>query len=116
MTYRLSSGAYEAFYTFQEWYNLAMRDERLLGFWTRCRRPGQTGGLCGRIALVWHCIESPYTMEVSEALMARAIQFVKSYVVPALSYAWDGELTESDSLDRWVAEHILYNADETSCP
>jgi len=112
MTYRLSSGAYDAFYTFQEWYNLAMRDERLLrGSDTLQTAMGKLEGLCGRIALVWHCIESPYTMEVSEALMRRAIRFVKSYVLPALRYAWDGELSDADSLDRWVAEHILYNAD-----
>ena len=43
--------------------------------------------------------------------MGRVVQFVKGYVLPALRYCWDGELTESDSLDRWVAEHVLYNAD-----
>src|SRR5690606_1849595 len=92
--------------------NLAMRDERLLrGSDTLQTAMGKLEGLCGRIALVWHCIESPYTMEVSEALMRRAIRFVKSYVLPALRYAWDGELSDADSLDRWVAEHILYNAD-----
>lgn len=114
VTYRLSPAAYDLFYAFQEWYNVAMRDERLLrGSDTLQTALGKLEGLCGRIALVWHCIESPYTMEVSGALMARVIQFVKGYIVPALRYCWDGELTESDSLDRWVAEHILYNADET---
>jgi len=112
MTYRLSPGAYDTFYAFQVWYNQAMRDERLLrGSDTLQTAMGKMEGLCGRIALVWHCIESPYTMEVSGALMARVVQFVKGYVLPALRYCWDGELTESDSLDRWVAEHVLYNAD-----
>ena len=112
MTYRLSPGAYDTFYAFQVWYNQAMRDERLLrGSDTLQTAMGKLEGLCGRLALVWHCIESPYTMEVSGALMGRVVQFVKGYVLPALRYCWDGELTESDSLDRWVAEHVLYNAD-----
>ena len=59
MTYRLS-GARRRYRTFQEWYNKRMSDERLLrSSETFQTALGKGRGLCGRIALVWHCIEAP---------------------------------------------------------
>ena len=78
MTYRLSEGARVQFREFQAWYQRRMVDERLLrSSETFHTALGKIEGLCGRVALVWHLIEAPYTIEVSGGLMARVIQFVK---------------------------------------
>ena len=74
--------AYDTYREFQRWYERAMQDERILKGWRPCRRPGQDGGAAGRIALVWHCIEAPYSLEVSEPLMRRAVEFVTRFVIP----------------------------------
>ena len=115
MTYRLSEGARILFRGFQEWYGKRMADERLLRtsetFQTAL---GKAEGLCGRVALVWHVIESPYSIEVSEALMERVIRFMRGYVIPAQKYVFDGELSDSQSLGQWVMDYVIQYAEEPS--
>jgi len=113
MTYRLSDGALKLYRGFQEWYEGAKRDERVIrSSNTFMTAFGKLEGLVGRIALVWHCIEEPYSIEVTEALMARVIQFVRGYVISSLRYTHDGELGGADSFDQWMADYIVYHSDQ----
>lgn len=113
MTYRLSEEARVLFREFQAWYQARMTDERLLrSSETFQTALGKIEGLCGRVALVWHVIESPYSIEVSGALMERVVRFIKGYVIPAQKYVFDGELSDSQSLTQWVIDYVVQYADQ----
>ena len=113
MTYRLSEEARVLFREFQAWYQARMVDERLLrSSETFQTALGKIEGLCGRVALVWHAIESPYSIEVSGALMERVVRFIKGYVIPAQRYVFDGELADSQSLGQWMVDYVVQYADE----
>ena len=115
MTYRLSGAAYDTYREFQRWYERAMQDERILkGSETVQTALGKMEGLVGRIALVWHCIEAPYSLEVSEPLMRRAVEFVTRFVIPSLRYTFDGDYGGAVGLEKWCAEYVLQYADEPS--
>ena len=115
MTYRLSGAAYDTYREFQRWYERAMTDERILkGSETVQTALGKMEGLVGRIALVWHCIEAPYSLEVSEPLMRRAVEFVTGFVIPSLRYTFDGDYGGAVGLEKWCAEYVLQYADEPS--
>lgn len=115
MTYRLSPHAYDTYRGFQRWYERTMGDERILkGSETVQTAMGKMEGLVGRIALVWHCIEAPYTVEVSEPLMLRAIEFVRRFVIPSLRYTFDGDYGGAVGLEKWCSEYVLQYADQDS--
>ena len=115
MTYKLSTQAHDVYREFQRWYETAMRDERILkGSETVQTALGKMEGLVGRVALVWHCIEAPYTLEVSEGLMQRAITFVRKFVIPSLRYTFDGDFGGAVGLEKWCAEYVLQYADQES--
>lgn len=113
MTYRLSGPAHDTYRGFQHWYNSMMFDERLLqGSGTLQTAMGKLEGLVGRIALVWHCIESPYSLEVSDSLMQRVVGFVRQYVLPSMRYAFEG--TSGMGLEKWCGEYVMQYADMPS--
>jgi len=115
LTYRLSQSALETYEAYQDWYNGHIDDARLLcssdAFVTAL---GKAEGLCGRMALVWHCIESPYTLEVSGDLMRRVVAFMKGYVIPAQRYVFDGEITQSSSFNTWLVDYVVQYSDEAT--
>lgn len=114
MTYQLSPEAKAVFQEFQDWYDDKRHDERLLQsddtFMTAF---GKIEGLSGRIMLMFHLIESPFSMTVSADLAKRVIELVKSYVVPAYRYALS-ELSGSSNFDTWLRDYIIQHADEPS--
>jgi hypothetical protein len=113
MTYRLSSGAHSMYREFQAWYEKRMQDERLLrSSETFVTAFGKIEGLVGRMALVWHCIETPYDTEVSETLMDRVIAFVRGYVIPAQRYVFDGESGKNKSMVQWMKDYVMTHCDE----
>ena len=109
--YRLSADAKRAFVDFQHWYDAKRTDENLLqsddSFMTAF---GKIEGLAGRIMLVFHLMESPFSQEVSESLALKVIDLMKTYVIPALRYAYS-ELTGTATFDAWVREYIIQYAD-----
>jgi hypothetical protein len=113
MKYRLSSEAYRSYRAFQHWYEDKKRDERLLqaddSYMTAF---GKLEGLCGRVALLWHLMESPYDMEVSRETMDKAIQFVTGYTVPVLRYTY-GVVAgiDDDPFDAWMMRHVIWISD-----
>lgn len=107
--YTLSSDAYTVYREFQQWYESTKQDERTIqADDTYMTAFGKLEGQAGRLALVLHAIENPYSQEVSGDLMQRVIEIIRSYVIPALRYAFGevGGLAES-TLDSWMASHIL---------
>lgn len=113
-TYRLSPGAYTAFREFQLWYESIKQDERTIKsnnvYMTAL---GKVEGTCGRMALVFHLIEDPYNLEVSEDTMKRTIQVIKSFVIPSYRYVYNvlGGVADG-SLDQWVMDHIIHMSGE----
>lgn len=110
--YRLSTGAYEVYREFQSWYDQYRRDEELLGTDDVFMGAfGKTEGLAGRVMLIWHVVESPFSPTVSEELARRVIRFIKEYTIPSLRYALS-ELGGFTGFDGWVRDYVLQYADQ----
>jgi hypothetical protein len=114
MTYQLSPDAKAVYQEFQDWYDDKRKDERLLQsddtFMTAF---GKIEGLTGRIMLMFHLIESPFSPTVSAELAKRVIEMVQSYVVPAYRYALS-ELSGASNFDTWLRDYIIQHADEST--
>ena len=114
MTYQLSQEAKAVYQEYQDWYYDKRNDERLLQsddtFMTAF---GKIEGLAGRVILVFHLIESPFSMTVSADLVKRVVELVKSYFVPAFRYALS-ELSGASNFDTWLRDYIIQHADESS--
>ena len=110
--YKLSPDAYTVFREFQQWYDSAKQDEYLLmsndTFMTAF---GKLEGTVGRLALVFHVMEQPFSTTVSVDIMSRVVELVKTYIVPAFRYAL-GELSGTDLFDQWVADYIIHYYDK----
>lgn len=110
-TYRLSSEAYDVYRTFQKWFEDAKRDERLLNAGVEYMTAfGKLEGLAGRLCLVWHAIEAPFSPTVSADLMSRVIDLIRGYIIPAYRWMY-GELIEEDTFTSWVIDHIVQHSD-----
>jgi hypothetical protein len=114
MTYQLSPEAKALFQQFQDWYDAKRHDERLLQsddtFMTAF---GKIEGLTGRLMLMFHLIESPFSTTVSAGIAQRVIEMVQSYVVPAYRYALS-ELSGTANFDTWMRDYIIQHADEAT--
>jgi hypothetical protein len=114
MTYQLSPEAKVVFQEFQDWYDSKRHDERLLQsddtFMTAF---GKIEGLTGRLMLMFHLIESPFSITVSADIARRVVQMVQAYVVPAYRYALS-ELSGASNFDTWLRDYIIQHADEST--
>lgn len=108
-TYRLSPDAYKVYRDFQAWYESAKKDERVLDcgieFMTAF---GKLEGLAGRIALMFHVIDYPFSLEISADVMERVVDLIRGYVIPAYRYAMGGVI--KDDFDQWVADYVIQNS------
>lgn len=112
MTYKLSPEAFKAFREFQSWYEEAKQDERLLlSNETFMTAFGKLEGTAGRLILVFHVIENPFSPTVDADIVHRVVQLVKSYIIPAFRYAL-GEVAGVDIFDQWVADYIIQHYDK----
>jgi hypothetical protein len=110
--YKLSPGAYDRFREFQGWYSESKQDERLLDSNpTFLGSFGKLQGTLGRLTLMMHIVEAPFSPMVSEDLMTRCIRLVRSYVIPSLRHAvaLGGP---SSSYDRWLSEWVMQHAEQ----
>jgi len=108
-TYQLSTEAYTAFRDFQQWYESAKQDERVLDSGTEYMTAfGKLEGLAGRLILMFHVIESPFNPVVSVDVVHRVVSLVRGYVIPAYRYAL-GEVggVITDTFDQWVIDYIV---------
>jgi hypothetical protein len=72
---------------------------------------GKLEGLAGRLALMFHLIETPFAMHVSRAVMERVITIIKSYVIPVYRHLYDGDTTSGSAFDVWVTDYVVQYAD-----
>ena len=108
-TYHLSAQAYTVFRDFQVWYEAAKQDERVLnGGIEYMTAFGKLEGLAGRLMLVWHAIEDPFSAQVSEDMVHRVVSFIRGYVIPAYRYVL-GEIGGilTDGFDQWMIEYVI---------
>lgn len=109
-TYRLSSDAYDVYRSFQEWYEEAKQDERVLNSGSEYMTAfGKLEGLAGRLTLIFHVIENPFSSEIGPDVVMRAVDLVTGYVIPAYRYALGavGGVIEND-FDKWVIDHVVH--------
>jgi len=114
-TYHLSPDAYTAYREFQAWYEDAKQDERVINSGVEYMTAfGKLEGLTGRLALMFHVMEQPFSQQVSVELIERVINLVRGYIIPAYRYALGevgGALT--NDFDKWVIEHITHISADT---
>ena len=110
-TYTLAPDALELFREFQTWFETSKHDEVLLeaevSFLTAY---GKLEGTAARLAMVCHVMSDPFSTVVSKDTMARAIEMVRTYVIPALRYTL-AELGGLETMEQWVQNWILYHLD-----
>lgn len=106
--YRLSDAARQVFRDFQVWYEDTKRDERLAGsgdmFMTAF---GKLEGTVGRLVLVFHIIEQPFSNLVDVSIVDRVVTFAKQYLIPAFRYVFSND--QQDSVHTWIRDYILQN-------
>lgn len=111
-TYHLSFPAFIAFREFQAWYEQAKLDERLLHpgdvFMTAF---GKLEGTAGRLILLFHIMENPFSPYVDVSVVERVVDLVKSYLIPAYRYAF-GDVGGTTSFEAWVADYIIQYSDK----
>jgi hypothetical protein len=114
MTYALSPEAKALYQDFQVWYDGKRKDERLLQsddtFMTAF---GKIEGLTGRLALMFHLMESPFSPTVSADLIGRAITLAKTYFIPSFRYALS-DLGGISTFELWLKEYTIHHADEAT--
>jgi hypothetical protein len=114
-TYQLAPEAYTAFREFQAWYEEAKQDERVLDSGTEYMTAfGKLEGLAGRLILMFHLVESPFSPVVSADLVHRVVALVRGYVIPAYRYAL-GEVggVITNDFDQWMIEYIIQISGDT---
>jgi Protein of unknown function (DUF3987)/Bifunctional DNA primase/polymerase, N-terminal/Primase C terminal 2 (PriCT-2) len=111
MVYKLSPDAYNAFREFQTWYEDAKQDERVLkasdAFMTAF---GKLEGTAGRLCLVMHLMENPFSPMVSVDIVIRVVDLIKGYLIPAFRYALADAGGADDTFERWVADWVIHTA------
>ena len=110
-TYTLAPDALELFREFQTWFERSKHDEVLMeaevSFLTAY---GKLEGTAARLALLCHVLTEPFSAIVSRDTMARAIDMVRTYVIPALRYCL-AELGGVEILEQWIQQWLLYHID-----
>ena len=113
--YRLSTEAFDEFREFQRWYEDAKQDERVLDSGPEYMTAfGKLEGLAGRLILLTHIIESPFSPTVNADVVRRMVSMIRGYVIPAYRYAL-GEVggTIANSFDQWMIDHIIQISGDT---
>lgn len=104
------------FHEFQVWADNVRTRDRILGESnTMATALGKVEGTAGRLILICHMAESPDVVTVSPALVMRALELVKSFIVPSMRYVYGdvGGLAD-DGLERWLMDHITHISDQSS--
>ena len=111
-TYKLSEDSYKIFREFQYWYESAKQDERLLSSGTAFMTAfGKLEGTAGRLILLFHLIENPFSNIVNVSIVERVVQIVKTYIIPSLRYTLN-HVADSDNFDTWLADYVIQYATE----
>lgn len=115
-TYHLTPEAFNVYREFQAWYEQAKQDERVLDSGTEYMTAfGKLEGLAGRLILLFHIIEEPFTPRVNEKTVQRVIDLIRGYVIPAYRYAL-GEVggVIKDDFDKWLMDYVVQHSSDVS--
>lgn len=112
--FQLSNEAANLYRDFEDWWHDLKRDERILSSDENYQQSlGKLTGNCGRIIFIWHLFEAPHNPIVSSDTARKAIQFVKTYVAPALFYLYAEVGGGADnSIDKIIADFIIQRSGE----
>jgi len=114
MTYRLSPEAHKVFRRFNEWYHDQKANERMMrSSETFLTAFGKLEGLVGRLALLFHTLETPYDPTVKPEIIERVVKLARQYIVPAYRYLFDEEGSMT-AFDTWLTDHVIQYADKPS--
>ncbi len=114
-TYQLSTEAFTAFREFQAWYEQAKQDERVLDSGSEYMTAfGKLEGLAGRLMLLFHVIECPFSNQVNEDIVHRVVNLVRGYIIPAYRYTLGevGGVIQND-FDKWIVDHVIQISGDT---
>lgn len=110
--YRLSKEAHTEFRKFQEWYEFQKQDERLLlSSDTFMTAFGKIEGTAGRLILLFHLIEKPFSIEVDVDIVRRVVQIIRQFIIPSFRYAL-GEVGDMSHLEIWLSDYIIHHCDK----
>jgi hypothetical protein len=108
--YTLSDKAEHSYHLFRVWFYTQKEDFELIDmsedFMTAYSK---LEGTCGRLALIMHCVENPFSTVVSDDTIQRAIKITQTYIVPALRYTL-GEFAGLDAFDKWCLNWVCVRA------
>lgn len=111
ITYELSEEGYHFFRAFQGWYEGQKQAEYVSQtsdvYMTAF---GKLEGIAGRLMMVWHLLEEPFSNKVSASVVKRVCQFVRFYLIPSLRYAFQ-EVANRDLFDGWFIDWIIQRSD-----
>ncbi len=87
--YVLSAGATTVFRSFCEWALKFRSNSRVLDESIPYQTAlGKMEGNCSRVMLLFHMIESPYDLEISEEVAFRVTQLFKTFFIPSMRYTY----------------------------
>lgn len=112
LKYTLSNEAYENFRDFQKWVNdykillAKINDDDVV-----MTAVGKIEGVVGRLALVFHLVNSPHEGEIPEDTMNRAIEFAKNFIIPSYRHTYGVAVIGNDTeIDLWTVKYIINRA------
>ena len=108
--YTLSEPAQAEFHAFRVWYyderdrlNLLDLSEEFMTAYSKLE------GTCGRLALVMHLLENPFSGVVSHDTLKRAVMVVKTYIIPSLRHTLS-EAAGRDNFGQWLINWVCVRA------
>ena len=110
MNYKLSPEAYQMFRRFQMWYEGQKTDERLLrSSDTFLTAFGKLEGLAGRLILLFHAVEAPFSPMVDKSIVHRVTRIIRKFVIPMYRYLFEDET--ATEFDKWLMDHVIHHCD-----
>lgn len=110
MEYSLSDAAAQEFYDFQTWFGQRQDDAQLLELSSAYRTAlGKCDGTLGRLALVFHVMESPFSQQVSGDTMRRAAECMREFIVPSLYFTLN-QINGGSDFERKVFDYVIQHS------
>lgn len=111
-TYRMSFGAYMEYREFQAWYEESKVNERLIQSTNEFMTAyGKLEGTVGRLILIFHMMENPFSPYVEPDIVRRVVAMVKGYLIHAYRYVL-GDIAGNTRFEKWVSDYVIQHSDE----
>jgi hypothetical protein len=110
-TYKMSTEAYDEFREYQKWYEDAKRDERTLNSGAAYMTAfGKLEGLAGRLMLLFHIMETPFSPKVQAETVRRVVSLIRGYVIPAYRFTLGTVVATVNDDHKRVIDHIIQHS------